>query len=197
MRGLRVLGCSLGVLLGCAAARPQPVSAEHEGAFTTGPTGDGGADDGLDAAVASDAVAGEAGRSPRSSPEVAWLVAHLADDPNPARLGDSDAVRRLVARRSEGVDAAVEVFRVGDARRVPFARRVIEGVALRSCRGDHGRAASRVRWIVTGSLDPSPPDAGIAWSDLLLRWPAERIARVHGWAAGGVPCGADAADAGT
>lgn len=196
MRGVRILGCSLGVLLGCAAARPQPVSAEHEGAYATGLPGDGGADEGLDAAVASDAVAAEVGRPARSSPEVAWLVAHLADDPNPARLGDSDAVRRLVAHGSEGVSAAVEVFRVGDTRRVPFARRVIEGVALRSCRGDHGRAAARVRWIITGTLDPSPPDAGIAWSDLLLRWPAERISRVQGWAAGGVPCGADAADAG-
>jgi len=175
---------ALGVLLGCASARPVPSSTGPEAEATTDAEGDAGS--------AMDAAVEDTGRLVRSSPEVAWLVAHLADDPNPARLGDSDAMRRLVARGAEGVSAAVEVFRVGDATRVPYARRVLEGVALRHCRGDHGRAAARVRWIISGALTPSGPDAGIAWSDLLVRWPAERIARVQQWAAAGAPCGDDA-----
>lgn len=174
---------------GCASAQPRAVDRGVEATPSTAM--DGGTAPGADGASEVDAGASEGAPRRRSSPEVAWLVAHMADEPDPARHGDSDAVRRLAGYGPEGVRAAVEVFRVGDARRVPFARRVLEHAALRSCRGDRGRAGARVNWMVSGTLGVAAADAGIAWGDLLVRWPEARIVRVQSWADAGLPCEPD------
>ena len=187
MRPAHAVVC-LVLAAGCASARPQV--ADPAAGSTSSTEMDGGAASWTDDASVAGDGASVGARLRRSSPEVAWLVAHMADEPDPARHGDSDAVRRLAAYGPEGVRAAVEVFRVGDARRVPFARRVLERAALRSCRSDQGRAGARVRWMVTGSLEAPIADAGIAWSDLLVRWPEARIQRVQAWADAGLPCAA-------
>ena len=133
------------------------------------------------------AVASDAGIE---SAETAWLVTHLADDPDPARGGESDAARRLARRGAEGVRAVVEVFRVGDPRRTPFARRVIETVALQRCHHDRLRAARLVAGLQSGpDAGAVAADAGFLWSggdD--TRWPAEALGRVFRWVDAAMPC---------
>lgn len=119
--------------------------------------------------------------------ELAWLVAHLADDPSPTHLGESDNVVRLAARGAAGARAAAEVFRVGDARRAPFARRVIERVALRRCRPDRGDALELIVWIQRPEQH-ADRDAGFAWLGDDPHWPAERLARLIDWTERGAPC---------
>jgi hypothetical protein len=140
-----------------------------------------------DAATASDAaVAVDA--APRTNPEVAWLTAHLADTPDPSHVGESDAVRRLATMGSEGILAVAEVFRVGDARRVPFARRVLERVALRRCHYDAARAALTIRRIEYA--DPQATvaaDAGIAWRER-DQWPEAHVETLRQWALSGAAC---------
>lgn len=119
--------------------------------------------------------------------ELSWLVAHLADDPSPAHTGESDNVMRLSARGAEGARAAAEVFRVGDANRAPFARRVIERVAARQCRRDRGAALELVVWIQRPEQH-ADRDAGFAWLGDDPHWPAERLARLIDWADRGAPC---------
>jgi hypothetical protein len=129
--------------------------------------------------------------------ETAWLVAHLADAPDPTRTGESDAVRRLAARGAPGALAVAEVFRVGDPRRLPYARRVVERVLERHCQRDRGRTARVVAWLCRG--DPFPtidPDAGVVWHGD-GRWSNASVDRLRAWALAGAPCAPIAADAGT
>jgi hypothetical protein len=124
------------------------------------------------------------------SGETAWLVAHLADEPDPSHGGDSDSVRRLSQMGAEGVLAVAEVFRVGDVRRIPYARRVIERVALRRCLRDHGRAGWRVTALERGTTTHAiDPDAGVVWTSGDARWSNEAVERVRQWARDGMPCG--------
>lgn len=128
-----------------------------------------------------------------ASAETAWLVAHLADEPERANPRDSDAVRRLVALGGRGVVAVAEVFRVGDARRMPFARRVVERVATRRCLRDVERAA----WVIARVERAEGPgalgDAGIVWQARDDRWPTEAVERLRAWGRDGAPCDAPAA----
>ncbi len=121
--------------------------------------------------------------------ERAWLVAHLADDPDTSRAGESDAVRRLAAEGGDGVAVVAEVFRVGDEERLPFARRVVERVALARCRRDRARAGRVVAALQRG---PSSSEArsvsNVVWFDGPARWPLEAVERVRAWGRAGAPC---------
>lgn len=120
--------------------------------------------------------------------ETAWLVAHLADDPDPANPRESEAVRRLAAMGEAGLRAAVEVFRVGDARRAPFARRVFERVVERRCRHALGRTTRTLRAMQGAGTDP---DAGEAprWLDRSEgRWSNEAVERTRAWIDAGARC---------
>jgi hypothetical protein len=125
--------------------------------------------------------------------ETAWLVAHLGDDPDRANPRDSDAVRRLAQRGPEGVMAVAEVFRVGDTRRMPFAKRVIERVLARRCRGEPWRVGWMISRIERGSTGASyDADAGVVWGED-ARWGSEAVERLRGWARNGAVCeGSDA-----
>ncbi len=125
-----------------------------------------------------------------ASAETAWLTAHLADGPDRANPRDSDAVRRLSQMGPEGVLAVAEVFRVRDTRRMPFARRVIERVAIRRCLRDHDRAA----WVIASLERAERPatlgDAGIVWQISDDAWRGEAVERLRAWARQGAPCDA-------
>lgn len=136
------------------------------------------------------AVAADAGID---SAELAWLVAHIGNDPDRANSADGPNVRALAARGAAGVRAVVQIFRHADAGRVPFARRVFERVALESCRRAGREAALRlVLWLELGRLPEGVlSDAGFfTWTradDEM--WPREAVARVMAWADAGLPCG--------
>lgn len=125
-----------------------------------------------------------------ASAETAWLTAHLADGPDRANPRDSDAVRRLAQMGPEGVLAVAEVFRVRDTRRMPFARRVIERVALRRCLRDHDRAAWVIASLERAERPAAVGDAGIVWQTSDDAWSGEAVERVRAWARGGTPCDA-------
>jgi len=121
--------------------------------------------------------------------ETAWLVAHLADTPDVAHLGESDAVRRLAQRGAPGALAVAEVFRVGDERRLPFARRVVERVAARRCLHDRARTARVVAWLCHGGAPPAlDADAGVQWSGGDGRWSNAAVDRLRAWASDGASC---------
>jgi hypothetical protein len=129
--------------------------------------------------------------------ETAWLVAHLADEPDPTHLGESDAVRRLAQRGAPGALAVAEVFRVGDGQRIPFARRVVERVAGRRCQHDRARTARVVAWLHRGGEPPAlDPDAGVTWSGGDLRWSNAAVDRLRAWATEGASCDLSTPDAG-
>lgn len=129
-----------------------------------------------------------------ASSETAWLTAHLADDPDPAHPGESDAVRRLAQQGGVGVRAAAEVFRVGDARRAPFARRVLERVARRQCRRDTAATARQLRALVYG--EGVVLDGGAPWPADDARWPVDAVERVRAWGDRGAPCETASVDGG-
>ncbi|MEZ4390721.1 MAG: hypothetical protein R3A48_06455 [Polyangiales bacterium] len=119
--------------------------------------------------------------------EVAWLVAHLADDPDPASPRETEAVRRLSARGAEGLRAAVEVFRVGDARRLPFARRVFERHLRRVCGRDEERITRALR--VFQGLDASPDGGlGARWIERSGGWSHAAMRVALAWIDGGAGC---------
>lgn len=128
-----------------------------------------------------------------ASAETAWLTAHLADSPDRANPRDSDAVRRLAQLGPDGVLAVAEVLRVRDTRRMPFARRVIERVAVRRCLRDHDRAA----WVIASLERAERPatlgDAGIVWQVSDDAWSTDAVERVRAWARRGAPCDAPTA----
>ncbi len=129
--------------------------------------------------------------------ETAWLLAHLADEPDPTHVGESDAVRRLASRGAPGALAVAEVFRVGDERRLPYARRVVERVAGRRCLHDRARTARVVAWLCAGGVPPAlDADAGVAWTGGEGRWPNDSVDRLRAWAMAGAPCDPDVPDAG-
>jgi hypothetical protein len=76
------------------------------------------------------AVAADAGVA---SGEAAWLVAHIDDGPDGLHPMDTASVRALSARGPDGIRGVVPVLRSGDPSRAPFARRVLERVAIRAC----------------------------------------------------------------
>lgn len=125
-----------------------------------------------------------------ASAETAWLTAHLADGPDRANPRESDAVRRLSQLGPEGVLAVAEVFRVRDTRRMPFARRVVERVALRRCLRDRDRAAWVIAHIEREEGPAAVGDAGIIWETSDDAWTGPRVERLRAWAQRGVPCDA-------
>lgn len=181
MRGWS-LGATLAAVACSAATRLSELPSESPGA-----RGDGGELGFRDATV----------ESRVADAETAWLLAHLADAPDPAHQGESDAVRRLAARGASGALAVSEVFRVGDERRMPYARRVIERVAARRCLHDRARTARVVAWLEAGG-DPRPldPDAGVTWRRGDLRWSNAAVDRLRTWAREGAACDLSPVDAG-
>jgi hypothetical protein len=164
--------------LGCASRSGLTVRSIPSSEAPVSETADGGAPAGI-------ALRADAGVA---SAEVAWLVAHLAEEPDRANPRESDAVRRLARAGPAGVHAVAEVLRAGDALRAPFARRVLERVALERCRRDLSRAAARLARL-------QRPDAGVAsdagfvwWSADDARWASEAVERIHAWASAGLPC---------
>jgi hypothetical protein len=125
--------------------------------------------------------------------ETAWLVAHLGDEPDRANPRDSDAVRRLAQRGADGVMAVAEVFRVGDTHRMPFAKRVIERVLARRCRGEPWRVGWMISRIERGTTESVyDTDAGVVWRED-TRWGNEAVERLRAWARNGAVCeGSDA-----
>jgi len=170
--------------LACSAA-----ARVAEPPLMAGATSDAGEVDGLrDASVAARVA----------DAETAWLVAHLADAPDTAHYGESDAVRRLAQRGAPGALAVAEVFRVGDERRLPFARRVVERVAGRRCLHDRARTARVVAWLCTGGAPPAlDADAGVQWSGGDGRWSNAAVDRLRLWASDGASCDLSPGDAGT
>jgi len=124
----------------------------------------------------------DAGARIRES-ELRWLAAHLADDSDPSHSGESPAVRRLVSYGAPGARAVAEVFRVGDERRAPYARSVIERVMRAHCRRDAGRVARTRRWLFAAAADASVA----AWPEG-SRWPLDRVERLRSWAERDAPC---------
>lgn len=122
--------------------------------------------------------------------ETAWLASHLADPADRANPRENDAVRRLSQLGGEGVVTVAEVFRVRDARRLPFARRVVERVALRRCLYDHERAAWVISRIERGANPAALGDAGIAWQMSDDAWTGEAVERLRAWGRDGAPCDA-------
>lgn len=159
-------------LAGCASARP--VSTVGPGDDAPWPT------------------SSDAGAELREG-ELRWLAAHLADDPDPSHSGESPAVRRLVGYGAAGVRVVAEVFRVGDDRRAPFARSVVERVMRSHCRRDAARIAQTRRWLFMASAD-----ASVAGWPEGSRWPLERVERLRSWADREAPCEpAELADGGS
>lgn len=157
---LALAGCSSATSIGARAERASPI---HDAP-------DGGAQD-----------------SGLARGEIAWLVAHLADDPDPASPRETDAVRRLAQMGPEGLRAAVEVFRVGDARRIPFARRVFERFLRAPCGRDEERITRSLRALQ--GLD-ARPDGGLGarWSERSDAWSHEAMTRATGWIDAGARC---------
>jgi hypothetical protein len=130
---------------------------------------------------------------PRSA-ELAWLVTRIDENADTAGPAGAPNVRALASYGSDGVRALVAVFRAGDARRGPHARRAIELVAQRACRGTADRLAPRriVAWLETGSTSLARQDAGDGawpWARAAeARWPVEAVDRMRAWADQGIPC---------
>ncbi|MFO0629869.1 MAG: hypothetical protein U0325_30145 [Polyangiales bacterium] len=133
------------------------------------PTGDGG-------------VAEDSGLAAR---ELAWLVAHLADDPDPANPRETEAVRRLAARGAPALRGVVEVFRVGDARRAPFARRTFERYLRRVC--DHNDARV-TRTLAEAQGRAWDGGATTRWPEGDAPWSQSAMERMYGWIDGGARC---------
>jgi len=155
----------LAALAGCAASAPTGP--------TLGPTAAG------DEPVVADRDAGPALRDA----ELRWLAAHLADDADPSHPGESPAVRRLVSYGAAGARVVAEVFRVGDERRAPYARSVIERVMRAHCRRDAAGVARTRRWLFAAAAD-----ASVATWPEGSRWPLERVERLRSWAERDAPC---------
>lgn len=146
----------------------------------------GGGDSSVDAAMFVDAPLDA--RLARA--ETAWLASHLGDPADRANPRENDAVRRLSQLGGEGVIAVAEVFRVRDTRRLPFARRVIERVALRRCLYDHDRSAWVIARLERGAAPVALGDAGIAWQIADDAWTGEAVERLRAWGRDGAPCDA-------
>lgn len=130
------------------------------------------------------------------SGEIAWLVTHIDDNADRAGPAGPPNIRALASYQAAGVRAVIPLFRVGDARRVPHARRVIELVAQRACRGTADPFAPRrlVAWIESGSpelptaapaADAGPPSAQLPWPwarAAEVPWPREGLERMQQWA---------------
>jgi hypothetical protein len=131
-----------------------------------------------------------------ASAEIAWLVTHIDDNADRAGPAGPPNIRALASYQAEGVRAVIPLFRVGDARRVPHARRVIELLAQRACRGTADALAPRrlVAWIESGSpelprpaqvADAGPPSAQLPWPwarAVEAPWPREGLDRMQQWA---------------
>lgn len=163
---MRGVALPLALLLGCASG---PADGQRP-SYAPAPVADAGVED--------------AGLALR---ELAWLVAHLADDPDPSNARESEAVRRLAGMGPEALRATAEVFRVGDARRIPFARRVFERAVARRCRQDPARVTRTLRAMQGAATEP---DAGEAprWVDREGQWTTEQMARLRAWIDAGARC---------
>jgi hypothetical protein len=160
----------------------------------------GEADAGLDAALeiraehAGDggpgvAISADAGVA---SGELAWLIAHIGDDPDRVHSADSPNVRALAARGAEGVRAVAPLLRRGDAGRARFARRVLERVMARACGSrDRLRLQRLALWLELGRVpEDALNDAGIVVWTLPDEhaWAPEGLARLLAWADGELLC---------
>ena len=164
MRAVRRGALALVAMAGCAGSAP------------VGPTLSSSADE---PAATPDRDAGAALRDS----ELRWLAAHLADDADPSHAGESPAVRRLVSYGAAGARVVAEVFRVGDERRAPYARSVIERVMRAHCRRDPAGVARTRRWLFAAAAD-----ASVATWPEGSRWPLERVERLRSWAERDAPC---------
>lgn len=125
---------------------------------------------------------------PRSA-EIAWLVSHLDEGVESAGPVGAPNVRALAGYGAEGVRAVIPLFRSGDARRVPHARKVIEMVARRACRGTSDVLAPRrlVAWLESGVAVVADPRAGTSapswpWTRAPeAAWPQEGLDRIRAW----------------
>jgi hypothetical protein len=112
-----------------------------------------------------------------------------------AELPEDNGVERVFGDGPR--EFRVVVFRVGDERRLPYARRVVERVAGRRCLHDRARTARVVAWLCVGGVPPAlDPDAGVAWTGGDGRWPNDSVDRLRAWATAGAPCDPDVPDAG-
>ena len=117
--------------------------------------------------------------------ELAWLVAHLADEPDPANPRETEAVRRLASRGAPALRGVVEVFRVGDARRLPFARRTFERYLRRVC--DHNEARV-TRTLAEAQGRAWDGGATTRWPEGDAPWSQSAMERMYGWIDGGARC---------
>jgi hypothetical protein len=117
--------------------------------------------------------------------ELAWLVAHLADEPDPANPRETEAVRRLAARGAPALRGVVEVFRVGDARRAPFARRTFERYLRRVCEHNDARVTRTLAEAQGRSWDGG---ATARWPEGDAPWSQTAMERMYGWIDGGARC---------
>ncbi len=128
-----------------------------------------------------------------SAGELAWLVMHVADTPDRLRADDSDNARQLATRGADGVLAVTQVFRRGDAARLPFARRVLERNVVRVCRSHDPDAAQQLStWLELGELgesDRTPGAGAVLWTRPAdMAWPTDAVQRIEAWARAGLPC---------
>ncbi len=128
--------------------------------------------------------------------ELAWLVTRIDEGADSAGPAGPPNVRALVGYGPDGARALVPLFRAGDARRVPFARKVIEGLARRACRAVSDPLAPRrvVAWIESGvaELAPATPNSDpLTWPwarGPQYPWLPSSLARLRAWADQGLPC---------
>jgi hypothetical protein len=127
--------------------------------------------------------------------ELAWLVTRIDEDADRAGPAGPHNVRALAAYGVDGVRALVPVLRAGDARRGPYAHRVLELAAMRACRSTAEPLAPRrlVAWLASGSALLGAADAGAALPWPWARppeqpWTAEALERLRRWTEGGLRC---------
>lgn len=120
-----------------------------------------------------------------ASRELAWLVAHLADEPDPANPRETEAVRRLASRGAPALRGVVEVFRVGDARRAPFARRTFERYLRRVCAFNETRVTRTLAEAQGRAWDGG---ATTRWPEGEAPWSQSAMERMYGWIDGGARC---------
>lgn len=143
---------------------------------------------GLDAGLAVSADAGPLGG------ELAWLVTHIDDGAENAGPAGPSSVRALISRREAGVQALLPLFSGGDARRVPWARVVVQENLVRNCRayGGGDEARRMVRWLETGSTTGAiDPRARWRWPWMRgpeFSWSPLAMGRLRTWVASGLSC---------
>ena len=112
-------------------------------------------------------------------------MAHLADEPDPANPRETEAVRRLASRGAPALRGVVEVFRVGDTRRAPFARRTFERYLRRVCAFNETRVTRTLAEAQGRAWDGG---ATTRWPEGDAPWSQSAMERMYGWIDGGARC---------